>query len=280
LLQHTLRSAIAFLGVGLYAGRKVAMRVLPAGEDSGIRFLRKDVPEGRGLVRAHWRNVVDTEHRIVLGNEHGATVAAVGHLLSALKGCGVDNATVEIDGPQVPIMDGSIGTFVRMVAYAGRVRQKAKQRVIRIEKPVSVNHGFGFAALTPSVSPRFTLTKKAQNPDGPCRQLTFDLYTGCFRRELSWVRAADPGPWALNAAEDSAPHSRMSAAISEYPPLRSVDERLRHGIVASMGDLYLAGVGILGHYHGFRACHWTNHRLLWQVFRDTESWSCVRLSLP
>ena len=78
------------------------MRVLPAAEDSGIQFLRTDVATGRGLVRAHWRNVIHTDPRIVLGNEYGTTVSAVGHLLSALKGCGIDNATVELDGPQVP----------------------------------------------------------------------------------------------------------------------------------------------------------------------------------
>jgi UDP-3-O-[3-hydroxymyristoyl] N-acetylglucosamine deacetylase len=240
-----------------------------------------DMPEGRNLVRAHWRNVVRTEQCIVLGNEHGVTVAATGYLLSALKGCGVDNAIVELDGPEVPAMDGSIATFVRMIAYAGRVPQSAQRRAIRIEKPVGVNHGFGFAVLTPAGSPRFTLAMKESEPDGPSRRLTFDLNKGCFGSELSWVRAPSSGPRAVCAAEGgSMAAAKVIASIPESPPLRSVDEQLRHGIVVSMGDLYLAGARILGHYHGFEACHWMNHRLLWQVFRDSESWSTVRLDEP
>ncbi len=254
------------------------MRVLPAAEDSGVQFLRTDVAQSRGLVRAHWRNVIHTDPRLVLGNEYGTTVAAVGYLLAALKGCGIDNATVELDGPQVPPLDGSTATFVRMITYTGRTQQNAPQRVIRIEKPVSVNHGFGFAALVPADSPRFTLTTKEPLFNGSFHHLTFDLYRNGFGRELAWARAPEHVAGGTCAGEeDSQAGSKPTALIARSPRLRGVDERLRHGIVASIGDLYLAGVRILGHYHSFRACHWTNHRLLWQIFSDTECWSCVRL---
>jgi UDP-3-O-[3-hydroxymyristoyl] N-acetylglucosamine deacetylase len=257
------------------------MRVLPAAENSGVQFVRRDVPKGRNLVGAYWRNAVRMEHTVVLGNEHGVTVAAAGYLLSALKGCGVDNATIELDGPEVPAMDGSVATFVRMIAYVGRVQQRARRRAIRIEKPVSVNHGLGFAVLTPASSPRFTMATKACEPDGPSRRLTFDLNKGCFRSDLSWVRAPGFGHRAVYAAEGgSVAAARVIASMPEGPSLRSVDEQLRHAIVVSMGDLCLAGTRILGHYHGFDANHWMNHRLLWQVFRDAESWSSVRLDEP
>ncbi|MFQ5935040.1 MAG: UDP-3-O-acyl-N-acetylglucosamine deacetylase, partial [Acidiferrobacterales bacterium] len=123
--QATLRESIRYIGIGLHTGRSVAMRVRPGEADTGIRFLRKDVPQGQGIVSAVWQNVIDTELCTVIGNEHGVSVRSIEHLMAALRGCGVDNALVELDGPELPVMDGSAKPFVAMIERAGIARQSA-----------------------------------------------------------------------------------------------------------------------------------------------------------
>src|SRR3546814_10727052 len=114
------------------------MRILPAGADSGIRFRRTDLPPAAGDIAGRWDSVVDTRLCTVLGNRHGTRLATVEHLMAALSGAGVDNAVIEIDGPEIPAMDGSAAPFLDLFAAAGTVEQETVRRAIRILKPVSV----------------------------------------------------------------------------------------------------------------------------------------------
>ena len=130
--QRTLAREITYVGVGLHSGRKVSMTVRPADPDTGIMFLRTDVESGCGLIPARWYSVSDTRMSTTLENEYGTSIATVEHLLAGLSGCGIDNALIEIDGPEVPIMDGSSAPFVKLIERIGTVDQENQRFAIWI----------------------------------------------------------------------------------------------------------------------------------------------------
>ena len=135
-IQKTLQDSISLVGVGLHTGCKVTLFVRPGPPNCGIRFVRKDVPQGESVINARWHNVVDTQLCTVIGNEYGYSVGAIEHLMAAFRACGVDNAIVEVDGPEVPIMDGSAAPFVSLVQEVGVVGQAVKRRAILIHTPI------------------------------------------------------------------------------------------------------------------------------------------------
>ena len=149
-LQTTLKTAISCTGVGLHSGKKVSMTLNPADENSGIVFKRTDIEGNGAVIPATWDRVVDTMLCTPIGNEDGVTVSTIEHLMAALSGCGIDNAIVELSGPEVPIMDGSAAPFVFLVECAGVAQQNARRRVIRVLKPISVTDGDKVATLNPS----------------------------------------------------------------------------------------------------------------------------------
>ncbi|MEO1248316.1 MAG: UDP-3-O-acyl-N-acetylglucosamine deacetylase, partial [Pseudomonadota bacterium] len=136
--QRTLKAEIGCTGIGLHSGSRVSLTLKPADINTGIRFRRTDVPEEKGLITAVWDNVTDTRLCTLLANEHGVTIGTVEHVLSALRGCDVDNALVEVSGPEVPIMDGSAEPFVFLIDCAGTVSQPASRQAIRVLRPVEV----------------------------------------------------------------------------------------------------------------------------------------------
>src|SRR5690554_3013813 len=126
------------------------MRLIPATDDSGIRFRRTDVPAAKAEIAARWDSVVDTKLCTVLGNRHGTRLATVEHLMAALSGAGIDNATIEIDGPEIPAMDGSAAPFLDLIAAAGTAEQTTVRRAVRILKPVSIEDGDKRVSLAPA----------------------------------------------------------------------------------------------------------------------------------
>ena len=134
--QKTLKTEIDCTGVALHSGRKAKLTLKPAEENTGIRICRTDLVNGAREIIVNWANVVDTQLATTVGNDHGATVSTVEHLVAALAGCEIDNVLIEVDGPEIPIMDGSAAPFVFLIECAGTTEQSAHRKAIKILKPI------------------------------------------------------------------------------------------------------------------------------------------------
>lgn len=281
--QKTLKGPIHCRGVGLHSGASVVMTLHPAAPDTGIQFRRSDA--GGVEIAASWRNIVDSVLCTTLGRD-GVTVATVEHLMAAFAGLAVDNAIVEIDGPEVPVMDGSAAPFVFLLECAGLVEQDAPRRAIKVLKPVSVRLPGKSAALRPAAdfSLRFaidfassavlrqeiTLTPApASFKDDISRARTFG-----FLEEVERMRAAG---LARGGSLDNAVVISGDQVLNE-DGLRYADEFVRHKVLDAMGDLYLAGGPLIGQFSGLRSGHAMNRQLLEQLFADRAAWSYTTLA--
>ncbi|NNG04322.1 MAG: UDP-3-O-acyl-N-acetylglucosamine deacetylase [Inquilinus sp.] len=278
--QKTLKSRIHCTGIGLHTGARVNMTLLPADINSGLVFVRTDVAEDRAVVPARWDGVSDTTLCTVVSNEHGTTVGTVEHLMAALRGCGIDNAAIELDGPEVPIMDGSAAPFVFLIESAGMAAQPAVRRAIRVLKTVEVRDGDKLARLTPAAG--FSFSFEIDFPDPVVRRQkgTIRLANGAFKSDLARARTFGflkdveylrSRGLARGGSLDNAVVINRGRVMNEGG-LRFEDEFVRHKILDSIGDLYLAGAPILGHFHGDKSGHALNNQLLRRLFADELAW--------
>ena len=261
------------------------MRLVPAASDHGIVFRRTDVPDGRSVVPARWDNVVDTRLCTVIGNEHGISVGTIEHLMAALRGCGVDNVLVEIDGPEVPVMDGSAMPFVETIEEAGTQVQSAPRRAIRVLKEVQVTDGDKEAVLSPAWGSSFSGQIDYDHPDIGTQRHSVKLVSQNFRHDIAdcrtfgFVKDVD----ALRAAGLALGGSLDNAIVLDDngvlnpDGLRCHDEFIRHKLLDAIGDLYLAGAPVLGTYHAIRGGHALNNALLHKLFSDREAWERIDL---
>lgn len=278
--QKTLKSPIHCAGIGLHTGARISLTLRPGNVNSGITFIRTDVPPGCRVTSASWDQVCDTVMCTVVGNEHGVTVGTIEHLMAALRGCGVDNAVVELDGPEVPIMDGSAAPFVFLIECAGVVSQAATRRAIRVLKRVEVGDGRTNASLTPGAGCTFSFeidfaSRAVAHQEGYIRlangAFKADLArarTFGFLRDVEYLRARG---LARGGSLDNAIVVNGDTILNQEG-LRYDDEFVRHKILDAVGDLYLAGAPILGHFHGTRSGHALNSRLLHTLFADEAAW--------
>jgi UDP-3-O-[3-hydroxymyristoyl] N-acetylglucosamine deacetylase len=279
--QKTLKVPIRCRGVGLHCGLDVAMTLLPAPPESGIRFRRSD----RGVeIAANWRNLAESTLCTTLAAD-GTAVATVEHLMAAFAGLEVDNAVVELDGPEVPAMDGSAAPFVFLLERAGLVEQDAPRRAIEVLKPVRVAAQGKSASLAPggafalrfdmdfggSLLMRQTLAvtvDPASFKRDICRARTFG-----FLEEVETMRAAG---LARGGSLDNAVVISGERVLNAEG-LRYGDEFVRHKLLDAIGDLYLAGGPILGRFAGRRSGHALNRLLLQRLFADPSAWRLVAL---
>lgn len=280
LAQKTLKSPIHCTGIGLHSGVKVCLTLHPAKPDTGIVFRRTDVDADVAEVQGNWRHVRDTRLCTVVGNDAGTTIGTVEHLMAALCGCGIDNVVVELDGPEVPIMDGSSAPFVFLIECAGIASQEAPKRMIKVLKRVEVADGGAHAVLEPAETTRFSFEIDFASKAVDHQEGAVDLVSGAFKRELSrartfgfmkdveWMRA---NGLARGGSLDNAIVINGDSILNREG-LRYEDEFVRHKILDSVGDLYLAGAAIQGHFHGHRSGHALNHRLLTVLFADEDAW--------
>lgn len=277
--QHTLRNRISCTGIGLHSGAKVSLTLHPAEVDTGIVFVRGDLDGDRAIVPATWRHVVDTMLCTTIGNEDGVRVATIEHLMAALHGCGVDNAIVEVSGPEVPIMDGSAAPFVFLIECAGLTMQDQPRRVLRIRRKVEVQTPAGRASLAPAkdfslgfeieynnkliARQRLNLRPLDTFRTEICRARTYG-----FEHEVEALRARG---LARGGSLDNAVVVSGDTVLNK-DGLRYRDEFVRHKVLDAMGDLYLAGGRIKGHFEGQRAGHGLNNQLLRALFADPAAW--------
>jgi UDP-3-O-[3-hydroxymyristoyl] N-acetylglucosamine deacetylase len=281
--QHTLKTAIHCSGTGLHSGAKIAMTLIPAGPDTGIRFRRSDLP-GTPEIAASWRNAVETPLCTTMA-AGSVKVATVEHLMSALAASGIDNAVVELDGPEVPIMDGSAAPFVFLVECAGTLEQPAARQAIRVLKTVTIADGARRVTLSPAA--RFGIdfdidfdseVVARQTWSGGITRQRFksDLArarTFGFLQEVDHLRR---NGLAQGGSLDNAVVIDGDGVMNEGG-LRFADEFVRHKVLDVIGDLYLAGGPIVGHFQGVRSGHAMNLQALKALFADREAWCRVDL---
>ncbi|TCP62402.1 UDP-3-O-[3-hydroxymyristoyl] N-acetylglucosamine deacetylase [Rhodovulum bhavnagarense] len=272
-MQTTLKSTARFTGQGLHSGRPVRMSVHPAAAEYGIWFRRTDLDGVQALIPARWDVVVQTPLCTLLENGP-ASVATVEHVMAALAGCGIHNALIEIDGPEVPILDGSAAPFVKAFLSRGLRPQNAPLRALRILKPVEVSQGAARARLSPSDA--FEIDFHIDFPDAAIgrQHKRMNMANGAFVRELSdsrtFCRSADVEAMrakglALGGTLENAVVVEGAQVLSPGG-LRHDDEPVRHKMLDALGDLALAGAPILGRYEGHRAGHALTNRLLRTLF--------------
>ncbi len=267
--QTTLREQVTVSGIGVHSGLPVNLTLNPADAGTGIVFSRTDADGGEREVRADYRSVTATELATVLGDESGVLCSTAEHILAALRGLGVDNALVEIDGPEVPIMDGSAAPFVAAIDQVGVVTLSKARRYIKVLKPVRVAKGESFGELRPQDS-GFSLDIEI-NFDSLLigrQTISLDLTADTFRRELSRARTFGfmkdvSALWSAGKALGASFENTLVLSdnrILNTEGLRYPDEFVRHKALDAVGDLALAGAPIIGAYRSVRGGHRLNHR--------------------
>ena len=283
--QTTLRDAAAVAGIGVHSGLPVTLTIHPADAGNGISFLRTGVDGSPDReVRADVRAVTATEFATVLGDADGPLCSTAEHVLAALAGLGVDNAVVEIDGPEVPIMDGSAAAFVEAIDQAGLVTLAAPRRYIQILKTVRVAKADCFGELRPRPDGfRFEIEIAFDNALIGRQAIAFDLAPHTFRREVARARTFGfmrdvsrlwNAGYALGATFDNTLVVSDDRLLN-VEGLRFPDEFVRHKALDAVGDLALAGAPLIGAYRSFRGGHKLNHAVLWALMADRSAWTYV-----
>ena len=284
--QRTLNKPISAAGVGLHTGQRVEMTLRPASEDIGIRFRRLDIhPEQEIHANAH--NVTDTKLGTTI-TQNNASIMTVEHLLAAFSGLGIDNAYVDIHGPEVPIMDGSAASFILLVELAGIKEQKAPKKFLRIKKNVRVEDNGKFAEFKPYNGYRLSFQIEFEHPmiQNKLTEFTFDFSTLNFLDQISRARTFGflkeietlrANNLALGGSLDNA------IVLDDYrilnqDGLRFDDELVRHKILDAIGDLYLMGHILVGEFNGFKSGHELNNKLIRKLYSDETAWEEIEES--
>ncbi|MGE3333191.1 MAG: UDP-3-O-acyl-N-acetylglucosamine deacetylase [Rhodospirillaceae bacterium] len=282
--QKTLKTSIGCTGIGLHTGVRVAMKLHPAPPNTGIVFRRVDLVGGGATIKASWAQVVDSRMCTVLADENGISIATVEHLMSALYGLEIDNVIVELNGPEVPAMDGSAAPFIFLMECAGVVEQDLPRRAMRILKQHSYVNGDKMVALGPwhdGLRVDFHIDFRA--PAIGRQSCSFVVGTDIFKEELSRARTFGllSDVTALREAGLARGGSLSNAIVVDgnrilnEDGLRHDDEFVRHKALDAVGDLYLAGYPIIGHFIGRCSSHADTARLMHQVYADPSCWEMV-----
>ena len=278
--QHTLSSSIGFRGVGIHSGRSVNVEVRPAPAGRGVAFLRTDETSRNPVVPARADAVVDTRLGTTIANADGVAVATVEHLMAAFAGLEIDNAVVAVDGPEVPIMDGSSAPFVRILEHAGRRPQHARRQFIEVVDTVEIVDGDKHARLLPADN--FEMSFEIAFDDAAIGRQRLDLRldSAAFRRDL-----ADCRTFGFRVDVDALRAAGLArggtldnvvvidgGAILNAEGLRRPDEFVRHKMLDALGDLYLLGAPILGRYEGLYSGHALNNALARALLARPDAW--------
>ena len=283
--QRTIASEIQCSGKGLHSGQDVSLRLLPAKENSGICFRRVDVTDRDATVPARYDLVADTRFCTTLTNKDGVGVATVEHLMAALAGLAIDNMIIEIDGPEVPIMDGSSEPFVFLLECAGVRKQKAMRRYIRLRQELRTVQESSWIALYPSDGLSMSQTIEFRNAVVGCQSAEVDFTHANFKNTLCRARTFGfeedvtrlrEAGLALGGSLENAIVVGEQEILNDGG-LRYRDEFVRHKMLDCLGDLYLAGAPILAHVEGCRIGHGVNNAILHQLFADEAAWEYVEL---
>jgi len=279
-LQRTLKSNIEISGVGLHSGVSANLNIRPAPVDTGYIFIRTDIEASKNHIAAIAKNVTATLLGTSIANVHGISVATIEHLLAALFGLGIDNAYIEIDGPEVPILDGSSDLFVELIEKTGTRAQAAPRKIIEVLQPIEVRDGVKFARLLPNdgfeveVDIHFT-SRAIGHQTGK-----YQISNGQFSKELSKARTFGflhqvetmrKNGLSLGGSLDNAIVIDGDEIMNENG-LRFDDEFARHKALDAVGDLSLAGAYLHAHYIGHQSGHALNVALVKALLANSNAW--------
>lgn len=288
--QRTIRNKVSCFGAGLHSGVRVDIALLPAAEDSGIVFTRTDVKDKNPTIAANYANVSNTLLGTTIRNSDGVHVATIEHLMAALWGCGVDNCLIQVNGPEVPIMDGSSEPFVFLIECAGVQEQKKSRKIIEILKEISVYESdatdSGYIKVTPAENFSVDLRIDFGESVISSQDCSFDMENISFKSDICRARTFGfehevehlrKNGLALGGSLDNAIVIGKEGVLNKGG-LRYEDEFVRHKVLDCIGDLYLAGGYIQGSLKGFKSGHALNNKLLRKVFADSDAWRSVQLT--
>ena len=281
--QTTLASEISLTGTGVHSGAPVSITLCPADGDTGIRFLLSNGDADGTEIAADPRSVTGVTLCTVLGDGNGASIATVEHLLAALSGLGVDNALIEIDSSEVPIMDGSASRFVEAIDEAGLAELEAPRRFLKVLKRIAVEDAGAFGELTPNNGFHIDVEIDFDSPLIGAQRIEIDLNPGSFRRELSRARTFGfmkdvERLWAAGLALGASLENTVAIGddrVINREGLRFSDEFVRHKALDAVGDLALAGAPILGSFRSYRGGHRLNALVLKALFADPDAWTMI-----
>lgn len=286
--QTTLKNSISATGTGLHSGEKVYLTLRPAPADTGIVFCRVDLAPVVQL-RAHALDVGDTNMATTLV-VNGVRVSTIEHLMAAFAGMAVDNAYVDVSAPELPIMDGSAAPFVFLIQSAGLEEQKATRRFVRIKKRVEVVQGDVRASLSPCDAMQVSYSLHYDHPvfRKHAKVASIEVTNASFIKEVSRARTFGflsdfEKLRAINLARGGSLDNAV--VVDDYRilndgGLRQEDEFVKHKVLDAIGDLYLLGGPLLGHFEGHKSGHGTNNLLLRAVLADASSYEIVTFDEP
>jgi UDP-3-O-[3-hydroxymyristoyl] N-acetylglucosamine deacetylase len=276
--QRTLKGEIGCTGIGLHSGEKVRINIRPAPCDTGIRFVRTDV-DSRPMIQARFDNVFDTTLATSIG-VNGCRIGTIEHLMAAFYGLGIDNAVVELDGPEVPIMDGSAAPFVFLLKSAGIKEQNAPKQFIVVKKGLKLDDGNRSISVYPSNELKITYTIDFQHPLLRNQEYELRFSGGDFVREISRARTfgflkdvetLKANGLAKGGSLDNAVVIDDFRIINE-DGLRFKDEFVRHKILDFIGDLSLIQLPVIGHFVVKKSGHFLNQQMLVKLMKSKRHW--------
>ena len=284
--QRTLKHGVECTGIGLHSGEAVSIKIKPAPVDTGIQFVRTDL-DGHPIVKAGFDSVADTTLATTIGT-NGCTIATIEHLMAAFFGLGIGNAVVDLDGPEIPIMDGSAAPFIFLIKSAGIKEQNAPRRFMVIKKPFKIDDGDRSVAIYPSNELKVTYLIDFQHP--LLRNQEYELvFSGReFVREISSARTfgflrdiqtLKENGFAKGGSLDNAVVIDDFRIINE-DGLRFQDEFVRHKILDFIGDLSIVGAPIIGHFDVKKSGHFLNQQMLKALMESKDCWEAVTLETP
>ena len=285
IFQRTLKQPVSFVGLGLHSGIKSRITLRPCNDATGIFFRRKDVPAHQALIAARWYKVTDTTLSTGLSNLYGVSVSTVEHLMAALRLCGIDNLEIEVDGPEIPIMDGSARPFVDTLTSIGTRPINQPRKAIWIHKTIEVRDGESYALLLPDTQSRVTVsidfkesvigaqTLSVNIDDQSLHQCVAPARTFGFMDQIEDLRGKG---LALGGSLNNAILVDNHRIVNP-DGLRFEDEFVRHKVLDAIGDLSLIGLPVIGHYHAFKSGHLLNKLLINKLLGDKSAWSYITM---
>jgi len=280
--QHTIKREVTFTGVGLHSGKSATLSILPGGRNSGIRFLRSDLGQEEP-VPAFMDRIIDTRLATTIVTDDNALIATTEHVMAALFGMGIDNAIIALDGPEVPIMDGSAGPFVHVLARAGRRRQDACKWMLRINRKISYADGDSLVEILPHNGFMVTCEIDFNHPSIRRQSFSCELTPGRFVREIASARTFGfldqverlrQSGLALGGSLDNAVVIDDDGIVNAEG-LRFADEFARHKALDVIGDLALLGFPLLGHVKARKSGHGHHFALMKELAAQPERWDLV-----
>jgi UDP-3-O-[3-hydroxymyristoyl] N-acetylglucosamine deacetylase len=285
--QKTLADRVEILGAGVHSAAPARIVIHPADTNHGIVFLRTGATDGADcMIDANWRNIRQTALCTVIGDRTGTTIATIEHLMAALSGLCVDNALIEIDGPEAPILDGSAAQFVDAIEQVGLITQARRRKFLRVLKSIYVEHSRSRAELKPcdrgfhvDVEIDFEASTIGR------QRCAFDVDPATFRKEIAKARTFGfvgdvKKLWAAGFALGSSLENSVAIdgdRVLNPEGLRFRDEFVRHKALDAIGDLALAGAPLIGAYKSVRGGHKLNHAVLTALMSDRSAWTYVEM---